>query len=182
MTQSGLWCSLGAHGSLVVIWWLCISGSGETRNFDFVSKIWPWRSKLITLRNYRDLNQCILHLWSKFGDPGLNGWWVMVRTSSKWGKFGLWPYSWPWRSRSITPQNNRDCNQVVLHLWSKFIISVKLIRQVVTQVKGQRTDGWTDGPTDRRMDRRTNDTRYTIIRPTFVGRIKITAGRAIFFT
>ena len=32
MKQSGLWSSLGTHGSLVVIWWLCISGSGETRN------------------------------------------------------------------------------------------------------------------------------------------------------
>ena len=36
-----------------------------------------------------DLNQCILHLGSKFGCPSLNGWWVMVRTSSKWGKFGF---------------------------------------------------------------------------------------------
>ena len=40
-------------------------------------------------QNYRDFNQGILHLWSKFGDPSLNGWWVMVRTSSKWGKFGF---------------------------------------------------------------------------------------------
>ena len=40
-------------------------------------------------QNYLDLNQCILHLWSKFGDPSLNGWWVMVWTSSKWGKVGL---------------------------------------------------------------------------------------------
>ena len=46
---------------------------------------------LIALQNYRDLNQCILHLWSEFGDPSLNGWLVMVRTSSKWGNldFGL---------------------------------------------------------------------------------------------
>ena len=32
----------------------------------------------------------ILHLWSKFGGPSLNGWWVIARTSSKWGKFWLW--------------------------------------------------------------------------------------------
>ena len=24
----------------------------------------------------------VLHLWSKFGDPSLNGWWVIARTSS----------------------------------------------------------------------------------------------------
>ena len=29
----------------------------------------------------RDLNQGALHHWSKFGDPKLNGWRVMVRTS-----------------------------------------------------------------------------------------------------
>ena len=38
MKQSGLWSSLGTHGFLVVTWWLCISGSGETSNFDFSSK------------------------------------------------------------------------------------------------------------------------------------------------
>ena len=34
MKQSDLWSSPGAHGSLVVIWWLCISSSGATR------KVW----------------------------------------------------------------------------------------------------------------------------------------------
>ena len=29
----------------------------------------------IALHNNRDLNQDILHLWSKFGDPSLNGLW-----------------------------------------------------------------------------------------------------------
>ena len=28
------------------------------------------------------LNQGLLHLWSKFGDPSLNGWWIIARTSS----------------------------------------------------------------------------------------------------
>ena len=32
--------------------------------------------------NNRDLNQGLLHLWSKFGDPSWNGWWVIARTSS----------------------------------------------------------------------------------------------------
>ena len=34
-------------------------------------------------QNNRDLNQGLLHLWSKFGDPSWNGWWIIVRTS-KW--------------------------------------------------------------------------------------------------
>ena len=67
-----------------------------------------------------DANKGILHLWSKFGGPSPNGWWVMARTSSKWGKFWLWSSIWPWRSRSITHKNNRDLNQGLLHLWSKF--------------------------------------------------------------
>ena len=34
-------------------------------------------------QNNSDINQGLLHLWSKFGDPSLNGWWVIARTS-KW--------------------------------------------------------------------------------------------------
>ena len=33
--ETGLWSSLGTHGSLVVMWWLCISCGAE--NFDFLS-------------------------------------------------------------------------------------------------------------------------------------------------
>ena len=68
MKQSGLWSNLDTHGSLVVTWWLCISSGGEARKFDFLSQIWPWRSRSIATQNNRDLNQCILHLWSKFGE------------------------------------------------------------------------------------------------------------------
>ena len=68
LKQSGLWSSLGTHGSLVVMWWLCISSSGETRKFDILSPIWPWRSRSIVPQNNKDLNQGILHLLSKFGD------------------------------------------------------------------------------------------------------------------
>ena len=34
-------------------------------------------------QNNRNLNQGLLHLWSKFGDPSLNGWWVIARTSKR---------------------------------------------------------------------------------------------------
>ena len=49
-----------------------------------------------------------------------NRWWVIARTSSKWGKFWLWSWIWPWRSRSITLKNNKDLSQSLLRLWSKF--------------------------------------------------------------
>ena len=45
------------------------------------SSIWPWRSRSIIPKNDRDLNQGLLHRWSKFGDSSLNEWWVIVRTS-----------------------------------------------------------------------------------------------------
>ena len=73
MKQAGLWNSLGTHGSLVVIWWLCISSSGETKKFNFLSQIWPWTSRSIAIQYNRDLNQANLHLWFKFGDPSMNG-------------------------------------------------------------------------------------------------------------
>ena len=37
-----------------------------------VKQSWPWSSLGITLQNNRKLNQDVLHLWSKFGDPNLN--------------------------------------------------------------------------------------------------------------
>ena len=43
----------------------------------------PPQKKKNNKKNNRDLNQGLSHLWSKFGDPSLNGWWVITRTS--WG-------------------------------------------------------------------------------------------------
>ena len=37
-----------------------------------VKQLWPWSSLGITLQNNRNLNQVVLHLLSKFGDPNLN--------------------------------------------------------------------------------------------------------------
>ena len=61
-----------------------------------------------------------MHFWPKFGNTDFNWWWLFARTSSKWGKFLLLSSIWPWSSRSIVPQNNRDLNQGLSHLWSKF--------------------------------------------------------------
>ena len=51
--------------------------------FRLLSWIWPWRSRSINPPNNTDLNQGLLHLRSKFGDPSLKGSWVIARTS--WG-------------------------------------------------------------------------------------------------
>ena len=95
----------------------------------------------------KDLNSAKVHFCSKFGNYNFNRWWVMAWTSSKWGKFWLRSSIWPWRSKSIVPQNNRDLKQGLLHLWSKFgdpslngwwvILWTNLV-----------TDGLTDGRTD----------------------------------
>ena len=61
-----------------------------------------------------------MHFWPKFGNTNFNLWWLIPRTSSKWGKFWLLGSIWPWSSRSIIPKNNRDLNQGLLHLCSKF--------------------------------------------------------------
>ena len=73
----------------------------------------------INPQNNRDLNQGILHLWSKVGGPSLNGWWVIARTSSKWGKFWL-KLNLTLKVKVNHPKNNRDLNQGLLHPWFKF--------------------------------------------------------------
>ena len=47
-----------------------------------LSLIWPWRSRSIVPEINRNLNQGLLHLWCKFGDPSLTGWWIIVQTNS----------------------------------------------------------------------------------------------------
>ena len=65
----------------MVIWWLCISRSGETETFDILSWIWSWRSQSIFPLNDKDLNSGIFHIWCKFGNPCLSGLWVIVPTN-----------------------------------------------------------------------------------------------------
>ena len=118
-----------------------------------LSQIWPCRSRSIASQNNRDLNQCTLRLWSKFGDPSLNRWRVIARTRSKWVKFWFWSYIWPWRSRSITLQSNRDLS----HLRSKFgdpnLNGWWVIARTSKWLPHTQTDGRTDTQTDRRRQR-----------------------------
>ena len=55
-------------------WWVMAWTSSKW------GKFWLWCS--INPQNNRALNQCLLHLWSKFGDPSLKCWWIIARTSS----------------------------------------------------------------------------------------------------
>ena len=95
-----------------------------------------------------------LHLLSKFGGSNLNRWWVMAWASSKCGKFGISSEIWPWRSRSIAPQNNRDLNQVVLHLLAKFGGSSLNAWWFMART----SSGLTDTHTDRHTHRQTQAT------------------------
>ena len=78
---------------LMAVWWSC---GGNVFLLWWNQKFWLLNSNL-TLKIkanrlpklYRDLNQGMLHLWSKLGDPSLNWWWDMVRRSWKWAKYGL---------------------------------------------------------------------------------------------
>ena len=64
-------------------WWFIVSASWKWCKFWLLILIWPWRSWLIATQNNKDLlDQGLLHLWSKFGDPSINSWWVTARTSS----------------------------------------------------------------------------------------------------
>ena len=76
----------------------------------------------------------------------------------KWGKFWLWSEIWPWRSRSIIPQNNTDLNLGLLHLWSKFVILAWKGDDLSRGQTWWRTDWRMDGQTDRRTDAGSDNT------------------------
>ena len=72
-------------------WPLCVSSGGcvcalvdepGIMKFWLSSYILPWRSMSVNHQNHRDLNQCVLHLLSEFGDFSLYTWWFFPRTSS----------------------------------------------------------------------------------------------------
>ena len=87
------WCCMGCVFTLVVkpgIMKFCPSELKFTLNV-----------KANPLKLYRDLDQIVLHLWSIFGDPGLNGSQVITRTSS-----GLTPWHMDTLIDTDTGNNN----------------------------------------------------------------------------
>ena len=59
---------------------LCGQAQNE-ENLDLFDLIFDLEDQSIAPQNNRDLNQVVLHLWSKFGDPNLNGSRVIAQTS-----------------------------------------------------------------------------------------------------
>ena len=84
--QSGLWNSLGNHGYVLDIWWLCTSSSGGTRKFDFLNQFdlvghdqLPLKTKGILTKLFSTSGPILVIL----------AWMGKVRTRSKWDKFWL---------------------------------------------------------------------------------------------
>ena len=102
-------------------------------------------SSSINPQNNRDLNQGILNIWSKFGGPSLNGWWIIGRTSSNGvnfdfeGKFDLEGkgQSPPKTIRTLTKVFYIYGSNLVTPAWTGLELS-----------RGQASDWHTDGQTD----------------------------------
>ena len=47
-------------------------------------KGWRWAKVAMLAGRGQRINQGLLHLWSKFGGPSLNGSWVIARKTSDW--------------------------------------------------------------------------------------------------
>ena len=122
MKQSGLWSSLGTHGNLVVIWWLCISSSGEARKFDSLGQIWPWRPRSIAPKTIGISTNVF---WTSGPNLVILAWMgdeLWCGQAQNGVIFLLWPYIWP--SPPPPPpkkkKSNKDLQLGVLHPCSKF--------------------------------------------------------------
>ena len=103
-------------------------------------------SSLINPQNNWDLNQGILHLWSKFGGPSLNGWWVIAWTSSKWGKFWLFEDKFDLEGKGQSPLKTiGNLNKVFYTCVSNLVI---LAWTGLELSCGQASDWHTDWHTD----------------------------------
>ena len=81
-------------GRAMVLYGLCIYSGGETGYHEILSfeLKFTLKVKANPLKLYRDLDQIVLHLWSIFGDPGLNGSQVITRTSSGLTHRDIWTH------------------------------------------------------------------------------------------
>ena len=80
-----LYCISGPNWE-ILSWFVGDLSHGHAQNqvrFDFQVKFYLKDQGQLPPKNNRDLNQGVLHLWFRFGDPSLNGSRVITRTS-KW--------------------------------------------------------------------------------------------------
>ena len=93
------------------------------------------------------INRCIdsakMRFRSKFGNYNFNRWWLILWTNSKWINLDVLSSIWPFRSRSIKPQNNRDFCEGDLHFWSKFG-NYRLNHLLRRKAQGSHTDAGND--------------------------------------
>ena len=81
-------------GRAMVLYGLCIYSGGET-GYNEILSFWVkiyLEGQANPLKLYRDLDQIVSHLWSIFGDPGLNGSQVITRTSSGLTHRDIWTH------------------------------------------------------------------------------------------
>ena len=113
-------------------WWVMAWTTWKWGKFWLWSSISPWRSWSIVPQNNKALNQGLLHLWSKCGDPSLNGWWIITRTSS-W----LTDTRTHTHTQATTIPEGENWPRVKMHLkmssgkWQTFCFSLIIIIYVV---------------------------------------------------
>ena len=146
MKQSCLWSSLGTHGPLVVTWWLYISSSGETRKFDFLSQIWPWRPRPIAPPN----NSTLTKVFCTFGRNLVVLAWTGDELSrgqaQNWVNFDFEVKFDLEGQIQPPPKTIRILNKVFYTCGSNLVILAWMGDELL---RGQ-TWWWTDGITDRR--------------------------------
>ena len=126
MKQSGPWSSLGSDGSLVPVV-LCggyvFPAAGLNEILTFKVRFDLEGQGQLFLKTIGILTKVLctsgpnLLILAWMADE------LWCGQAPKMCKFGLLSSIWHWRSRSIAPKNNRDLNQAVLHLLSKFGVS-----------------------------------------------------------
>ena len=155
MKQSGLWSSLGTHGSLVVIWCLCISSSCETRKFKFdlegQGQLPPKTIRILNKLFYTSgPNLLILawigdELWCGQAQNGVNSDFKLNLTLKV-----------NWRSMSIPSKNNRDLT--VTKVFCIFGPNLVILAWTGPELScGQASDWHTDWHTDTHTHIHTQD-------------------------
>ena len=107
-------------------------------------------SSSINPQNNRDFNQGILHIWSKFGVPSLNGWWVIARQAQNGVNFDFEVKS-DLEGQGQSPPKTIGILTNVFYTYSANLVILAWTGDELSrgQANAYRTHKWTDGHTDR---------------------------------